>query len=52
MLKIVDYDIWCEKCKHKDLKETEDPCDRCLQEPVNDDSRKPTEWEEANSSGT
>ena len=44
--KIVDYDIYCPKCKHKDLDSAEDPCDECLGQPWNTDSRKPVNFEE------
>jgi hypothetical protein len=40
-LKEVRFDIYCEKCKHKDLPENEDPCWDCLTEPVNESSKKP-----------
>lgn len=38
----VDY---CKTCKHKYLKESEDPCDRCLEKPYMYDSHKPMFWE-------
>lgn len=44
--KIVAFDIWCPKCKHRDKKEHQQPCDDCLSEPVNVDSQKPVNWEE------
>ena len=44
--KIVDYDIYCPKCKYKDLDSAEDPCDECLGQPWNTDSRKPVNFEE------
>lgn len=43
--KIVAFDIWCPKCKHRDKKENQQPCDDCLAEPVNVDSHKPVNWE-------
>jgi len=39
--KEVFYDIYCENCLFKDLPETEDPCDTCLDYPSNEDSHKP-----------
>lgn len=45
-LKIVDFERYCPKCLHKDLKEHDDPCDDCLNEPVNVDSKKPVNFEE------
>ncbi len=45
-LKIVDYSKWCPSCIHNDESETNEPCNTCLMEPVNEDSRKPVNWEE------
>lgn len=42
----VRFDIWCDKCKHKDTPESEDPCDECLGYPSNTQSEKPVKWEE------
>ena len=39
--KIVEFDKYCDTCEFRDLKHFEDPCDRCLAEPVNTYSRKP-----------
>lgn len=44
--KIVEFDIWCERCKNKDKSETDDPCFECLENPVNIGSRKPVKFEE------
>lgn len=44
--KEVYFDQYCKTCKHKDLKEEEDPCDECLENPVNTYSHKPVNWEE------
>lgn len=41
MLHEVDFHEWCPKCEHFKLAEREDPCHDCLNEPINDDSRKP-----------
>lgn len=38
---------YCHKCKHKDVPETEDPCNECLTEPVNEYSHKPVRFEDA-----
>lgn len=45
-IKEVRFDIWCEKCEFKDLPETEDPCDHCLEDAWNEDSTKPTLFKE------
>lgn len=39
--KEVRFDIYCAKCEHALLKDTEDPCYECLKEPVNLHSVKP-----------
>lgn len=44
--KEVRFDIYCKKCKYKDLKEEEDPCWDCLVETVNVDSKKPVYFKE------
>ena len=50
MLKLVDYNLYCPKCKHKDNKESEDPCYECLTISVNEDSHKPRQFEETDCS--
>ena len=47
MDRIVDFEQYCPKCKYRDTDEVMDPCNECLADPVNDDSRKPTRFEEA-----
>lgn len=44
--KEVYFNLYCKNCKYKDLKESDDPCDECLNEPVNLYSHKPVKWEE------
>lgn len=44
--KEVDFKTYCAKCKHKDKKEDDTPCDECLEEPVNIHSHKPIKFEE------
>ena len=43
--KEVYFDQYCKTCKHKELPEDKDPCDDCLNEPVNIYSHKPVKWE-------
>lgn len=45
-LKEVYYHQYCKTCKHKDVKNTEEPCNECLSEPVNRYSHKPVKFEE------
>ncbi len=45
--KEVNFEKYCKTCKYKNLDPGEDPCDGCLSEPMNVDSRKPVYWKEA-----
>lgn len=45
-LKIVDFEKWCKSCIHNDESETNEPCNTCLDNPTNEDSRKPVNWKE------
>lgn len=44
-MKIVEFHEWCKKCVHYSKSESEDPCWECLDEPVNEDSRRPVNYE-------
>ena len=39
--KEIDFRTYCNKCKYKDVEETENPCNECLAQGFNIDSRKP-----------
>lgn len=41
-----DFEKYCKKCKYKDLDEKFDPCNECLDEPMNSNSKKPVRYEE------
>ena len=43
--KEVYFCAYCHKCKHKDIKETEEPCNECLTNAVNEYSHKPVKFE-------
>lgn len=43
---MVRYDLWCSKCKNKDVKENDDPCEECLDHPVNDSTERPIHFKE------
>lgn len=45
--KIVDFKKYCETCKYKEMKEVKDPCNECLDNPVNENSEKPVKYKEA-----
>lgn len=51
MEKLVQYDKFCEKCKHFKTDEVDEPCDECLAEPTNDDSHKPVYFKESSQNG-
>ena len=41
---IVDFATWCPKCDFKALNEADDPCNECLTNPTNIDSRIPVNY--------
>ena len=43
--KEVYFHEYCKTCKHKNIKNTEEPCDECLGEPTNLNSHKPVKYE-------
>ena len=45
-IKEVYYKDYCKKCKYAKLKEHEDPCNDCLEQPYNYNSHKPIHFEE------
>ena len=49
--KLVEFDKYCVSCKHKRVPQTEEPCNECLTNPVNEDSHKPVLFEEKESNG-
>lgn len=44
--KEVYFHEYCKKCVHEKLKEDEDPCYDCLNEPMNVYSHKPVKFKE------
>lgn len=44
--KEVEFRKYCEKCKHYEVEDVKDPCNDCLDEPVNLHSTKPVYFEE------
>ena len=44
--KEVYFHKYCESCKHFKSPDDEDPCNDCLDNPVNTYSHKPVNWEE------
>lgn len=43
--KEVYFHEYCKTCKHRDIEDWKDPCNPCLANPYNIDSRKPTYYE-------
>lgn len=43
-VKFSKYHIYCKKCKHEKVPETEDPCDECLREPVQQFTFRPINY--------
>ena len=46
LYKEVYFDQYCKTCVHKDLKNVEEPCNTCLDNPLNLYSHKPVKWVE------
>ena len=44
--KMVDFHIYCMRCKNKDQPEEKDPCDMCLAVPAREGTSKPLCFEE------
>lgn len=42
--KIVNFDQYCPKCKHFKVPPTEEPCNECLSNPVQEFSHKPMKF--------
>lgn len=45
--KEVQFYKYCPMCKYRDLHAVQEPCNTCLDNPVNINSRKPVKFEEA-----
>lgn len=43
--KFVEFNKYCTRCKHWKVSGTEEPCNECLTEPVNEYSHKPVKFE-------
>lgn len=44
--KEVRFDIYCETCEYKDNPDKDDPCNGCLENPMNLYSEKPVNYKE------
>lgn len=44
--KEVDFLSYCPICKYQNIDESEDPCDECLENPMNTYSKKPVNFKE------
>lgn len=49
MQKEVRFDIWCQSCEHRDVKDEEgkDPCNTCLTTPARIYTTKPINYKES-----
>lgn len=45
MLKIVEFDEYCCRCKYEDISEEEEPCRSCVAITAREDSRRPEKYE-------
>lgn len=41
LMKIVEFDKWCNKCRFRETHETEEPCNECLTNPARESHSKP-----------
>lgn len=46
MEKIVEFELYCSKCKHYNSSDADDPCDYCLSVSARENSRRPIKYEE------
>lgn len=44
--KEVYFNQYCQKCKHHELKDEQEPCNECLDYPINLYSHKPVKFED------
>lgn len=44
---IVDFESYCKNCKHKDVLQHEEPCNECLDSPMNVESCVPINFKAA-----
>lgn len=43
--KEVYFHEYCKTCRHRDVKNTDTPCDECLSEPTNWNTHRPVKYE-------
>ena len=44
--KEVYFNQYCESCEYKDIKDVLEPCNECLDNPINFQSHKPVKYKE------
>ena len=44
--KEVYFHEYCKSCKHEGVADNDEPCSRCLGEPINLNTHKPVDYEE------
>ena len=47
MDKEVRFDVYCKSCEHYSKSATDDPCNHCLGNPSNEDSKVPVDFKKA-----
>ena len=43
--KIVRFDLYCNRCKHEEKDEADEPCNSCLDIPARQNTHVPEFWE-------
>lgn len=43
--KEVYFHEYCKKCKHEKNKETDEPCNECMENPINWNTHRPVKYE-------
>lgn len=44
--KEVYFDKYCKTCRYSKVKDKDEPCNECLDNPINLNSHRPVNWEE------
>ena len=47
-MKFVEFNIYCPRCKYRNLNEAQDPCNECLEVGAREDTHVPEYWEAEN----
>ena len=47
-VKFVEFNIYCQRCKYRNLNEAQDPCNKCLDIGARENTHVPEYWEAEN----